>query len=94
MASPHSSDTPRAPCGRPGGRAAAPERVEAAPGVTPGGTRDLAWIEREWLVPALEALRAGRLATLGLDEGDGWRWELRRRQALRVWRRPLAWPAT
>ena len=58
------------------------------------GSRDLAWIEREWLLPALAALRAGRIAALCLDDGDGWRLVLRRRHALRVWRRPLAWPAT
>ncbi|MBJ6984631.1 phosphoglycerate mutase [Luteimonas sp. MC1750] len=90
-----SDDTARALAAAGGRAAGLPERFEAAPGVYDlEGTRDLAWIEREWLVPALEALRAGRIATLGLDDGDGWRWELRRRQALRVWRRPLAWPAT
>ena len=57
------------------------------------GTRDLAWIENEWLAPALEALRTGRIAALRLDDGDGWRLELRRRHALRVWRRPQGWPA-
>ncbi len=57
------------------------------------GTRDLAWIESEWLAPALEALRAGRITALRLDDGDGWRLELRRRHALRFWRRPQGWPA-
>lgn len=87
-------DTARALAAAGGHGAALPERFGGEPGVYDlEGTRDLQWIEREWLAPALEALRAGRVAALRLDDGDGWRFELRRWQALRFWRPALAWPA-
>ncbi|NLA67883.1 MAG: phosphoglycerate mutase [Gammaproteobacteria bacterium] len=78
-----------------GGRAAElPERFGRAPGVYDlEGTRDLEWIERDWLAPALDALRAGDIAGLRLDDAAGWRFGTRRAHALRFWRAPLAWPA-
>lgn len=87
-------DTARALAAAGGQGAVLPERFEGRPGVYDlEGTRDLQWIEREWLVPALEALAAGRIDGLRLDDGDGWRLETRRADALRFWRGPLAWPA-
>lgn len=87
-------DTARALAAAGGRGEPLPERFAGEPGVYDlEGTRDLQWIEREWLAPALEALRAGRIAALRLDDGDGWRFELRRRHALRFWRPALDWPA-
>lgn len=53
-------------------------------------TRDLREVTQDWLWPALEALRAGRLGSLTLDLADGQRFVLRRSQRLRLWRRPRA----
>lgn len=87
-------DTARALASAGGRGADLPERFAGEPGVYDlEGTRDLAWIESGWLAPALDALRAGRIAALHLDDADGWRFCLRRGQALRIWRAPLAWPA-
>ena len=87
-------DTARALAASGGQGAALPERFEGGPGVYDlEGTRDLQWIEEEWLVPALEALAAGHIGALQLDDGDGWRLGTRRADALRFWRRPLTWPA-
>lgn len=87
-------DTARALAASGGRGAALPERFTGEPGVYDiEGTRDLEWIEREWLAPALAALRAGRIARLCLDDGGGWRLALRRRHLLRIWRRAAAWPA-
>lgn len=87
-------DTARALASWGGRGAPLPERFDGAPGVYDlEGTRDLDWIGRDWLAPALDALRAGRIAALVLDDGDGWRLQLRRRHALRFWRPALSWPA-
>ena len=87
-------DTARALASAGGRGVGLPERFAGEAGVYDlEGTRDLAWIEREWLLPALDALRAGRIGALRLDDADGWRWEVRRAQALRLWRGPLAWPS-
>lgn len=89
-----SDDTARALAAAGGQGAALPSRFEGRPGVYDlEGTRDLQWIERYWLAPALDALAAGGIAALCLDDGDGWRFEARRGDALRFWRGPLAWPA-
>ncbi|MGY1520121.1 phosphoglycerate mutase [Luteimonas sp. A482] len=50
--------------------------------------RDLPRIERDWLQPALEALRAGRLDSVVLDTADGTAFTLERAQRWRFWRRP------
>ena len=87
-------DTARALAAAGGRGEPLPERFGGEAGVYDlEGTRDLQWIEREWLVPALDAMSAGRIAALRLDDGEGWRLELRRRHALRFWRGALAWPA-
>ena len=86
-------DTARALAAASGRGTALPPRVVADAGVNDiEGTRDLQWIEREWLQPALAALRSGAIATLALDDGDGWRLQLRRWHALRAWRRGVGWP--
>lgn len=88
-----SDDTARALAAAGGHGADLPARFGDAPGVYDlEGTRDLAWIEREWLAPALAALRAGRIGVLHLDDAAGWRLALRRRHLLRLWRRPVDWP--
>ncbi|TDK23411.1 phosphoglycerate mutase [Luteimonas aestuarii] len=56
-------------------------------------TRDLAALEREWLAPALAALRDGQLEALGLDSEDGVRRVLHRSHRWRFWRSPLAGPS-
>src|SRR5690606_32708182 len=87
-------DTARALAAASGISEALPDRLTGAPGVYDvEGTRDLEWIERDWLLPALEALRAGRIGELQLDDGGGWRLALRRGHLLRFWRRPARWPA-
>jgi hypothetical protein len=87
-------DTARALAAVGGLGEALPDRFTGTPGVYDiEGTRDLEWIEREWLLPALEAVRAGHIAELRLDDGDGWRLSLRRRHLLRFWRRATSWPA-
>ncbi len=50
--------------------------------------RDLAALERDWLQPALSALRSGDLQELWIDTADGLRWSLARGQRWRWWRRP------
>ncbi len=52
--------------------------------------RDLAALDRDWLQPALGALRGGRIDQLELDGEDGVLRTLRRWQRWRIWRRPLA----
>ena len=87
-------DTVRALAAAGGRSGALPSRFSCEAGVYDiEGTRDLEWIERDWLAPALDALRKGDIAALSLDDGGGWRMELRRRHLLRIWRRPAAWPA-
>ncbi len=53
-------------------------------------SRDLSVLERDWLLPALSALRDGRLSSLEIDSEDGLRLALRRGQRWRFWRRPKA----
>lgn len=48
--------------------------------------RDLAALQRDWLRPALDALRDGSLRVLELDTADGLRWRLARGQRWRFWR--------
>lgn len=50
--------------------------------------RDLAAFERDWLLPALDALRSGALTTLILDDADGRIRTLTYWSRLRLWRRP------
>jgi|SRR5690606_14503618 len=52
--------------------------------------RDLAGLERDWLQPALAALRAGTLGALRIDSEDGAVFHLSRGQRWRVWRSPRA----
>lgn len=49
-------------------------------------TRDLAWLEHEWLRPALTALRKGEIDHLELDDEDGNLLRLGRWHRLRFWR--------
>lgn len=72
--------------------------VESLPSRYPGGRdtrlfdldalRDLTAFDRDWLQPALSALRTGDIATLWLDCGDGRAFHIGRWQRLRLWRRP------
>jgi hypothetical protein len=48
--------------------------------------RDLAALQRDWLRPALDALRAGSLEVLELDSADGVRLRMTRGQRWRFWR--------
>lgn len=52
------------------------------------GARDLSALQGDWLVPALGAVAAGTLATLGLDFEDGTCVTMARGQRWRFWRRP------
>lgn len=52
--------------------------------------RDLKLFAQAWLAPALEALQAGRLASLRLDLEDGDAYRIARSQRWRLWRRPQA----
>jgi hypothetical protein len=52
--------------------------------------RDLAALQRDWLQPALDALRDGAIRALTLDSLDGIRLRCEPRQRLRFWRRPWA----
>lgn len=51
-------------------------------------TRDLAALQRDWLLPALDALARGALDSIELDAADGQRFRLTRGQRWRLWRRP------
>ena len=51
--------------------------------------RDLADLDAQWFVPALQRLRMGGLTSLELDCEDGKRFTLRRNQRWRFWRKPL-----
>lgn len=55
-------------------------------------SRDLAALQRDWLLPALAGLRSAAFARLELDACDGRGFMLRRGQGLRFWRRPWAIP--
>ena len=68
-----------------------PARFEAGEGdalFDLAAMRDLPRIERDWLQPAVEALRAGRLRSLVFDTADGTVFTLARAQRWRFWRRP------
>jgi hypothetical protein len=54
--------------------------------------RDLAALQRDWLVPALRALADGRLAALDIDAADGMRLRFARGQRWRFWRGAWAPP--
>ncbi|MCR6662273.1 MAG: phosphoglycerate mutase [Luteimonas sp.] len=53
-------------------------------------SRDLVALQRDWLLPALAALRNGSLSALDIDSEDGVRYALRCGQRWRFWRRPKA----
>jgi hypothetical protein len=55
--------------------------------------RDFAALQRDWLLPALRALRAGGLKTLVLDAADGTQLLLAPGQGWRFWRRVWSMPA-
>jgi hypothetical protein len=48
--------------------------------------RDLAALQRDWLLPAVRAVRAGALKSLVLDAADGSRLQLASGQRWRFWR--------
>jgi len=52
--------------------------------------RDMRTLERDWLEPALDALGAGRIASLVLDTADGTAFTLARGHRWRIWRRRRA----
>src|SRR5690606_26371883 len=52
--------------------------------------RDLAAVERDWLLPACAALARAELGHLVLDLADGRGWTLARGQRWRFWRKPRA----
>lgn len=54
--------------------------------------RDFAALQRDWLLPAVQALRSGRLRTLLLDTADGMQLHLTPGQRWRFWRRAWAMP--
>lgn len=81
--------------------AAAAVRPQALPDAWPGpgegdalfdlsALRDLRALLQAWLHPALDALDAGALTTLALDDETGGLRELRRWHRWRIWRRPAA----
>lgn len=51
--------------------------------------RDLALLERDWFAPLLAAIAGGSLPHLQFDFADGARYQVRRSQRWRFWRRPL-----
>lgn len=53
-------------------------------------TRDLAALQRDWLLPVLRAVSEGRCASATVDSADGVRLVVRSGQRWRFWRRP--WP--
>lgn len=54
--------------------------------------RDLAALQRDWLMPAFSALDAGNLSVLDLDAADGTHLRLTRGQRWRFWRRAWTLP--
>ena len=52
--------------------------------------RDLQVVCDAWLRPALDAVRAGTLASFAVDCEDGAGWQFARSQRWRFWRKPLA----
>ncbi len=55
--------------------------------------RDLAALQRDWLLPAVRALRAGALKALVLDAADGTRLQVASAQRWRFWRGVWSIPA-
>ncbi len=55
-------------------------------------TRDLAALQRDWLLPLLRAVGEGRCASAILDTADGGRVVLRSGQRWRFWRKPWSMP--
>lgn len=53
------------------------------------GERDLARLQQDWLLPALDALASGRLAALDIDLADGRAYHVARSDRWRFWRKPL-----
>lgn len=49
--------------------------------------RDAGALERDWIAPALQALRSGQVSMLQLDAADGWQVDYRRGHGWRLWRR-------
>ena len=56
--------------------------------------RDLAALQRDWLLPALDALRTGACSALAIDSADGSRLQLVRGQRWRFWRGAWSMPST
>ncbi len=54
--------------------------------------RDFAALQRDWLLPAVEAVRSGALATLTIDAADGSGLRLAKSQRWRFWRKPWSPP--
>jgi hypothetical protein len=55
--------------------------------------RDLAALQRDWLLPLLRAVGEGRCTNAIVDTADGGRFVLRRSQRWRVWRKRWSMPA-
>lgn len=53
------------------------------------GERDLARLQQDWLLPALNSVGSGHLDTLDIDLADGRAFRLGRNQRWRFWRKPL-----
>ena len=56
------------------------------------GSRDLAALQRDWLIPAADAVLSGALDTLVLDTADGSRLRIAKAQRWRFWRRVWSMP--
>ena len=56
------------------------------------GSRDLAAMQRNWLIPAADAVLSGALDTLVLDTADGSRLRIAKAQRWRFWRRVWSMP--
>jgi hypothetical protein len=56
------------------------------------GYRDLAALQRDWLLPAADAVRTGMLDSLVLDAADGSRLRIAKAQRWRIWRRVWSMP--
>jgi hypothetical protein len=57
------------------------------------GYRDLMALQRDWLLPAAEAVRSGMLGSLVIDAADGSRLRIARAQRWRIWRRDWSKPS-
>ena len=55
-------------------------------------TRDLAALQRDWLLPVLRAVGEGRYTSATIDTADGGRIMLRNGQRWRFWRKPWSMP--